>query len=175
MDIHLTEEEVVVDQVKGYPPGYGRLSRLAAQHTGSETFGCHRSPPYGWVPAEDPDITAAASKFQQSFPMIPESQRDRKSVIGFESTLWSRLRPCLEFNPDLLRVDKFGNVIYRRAPTNTILAGCVDHYFPVASKCNFELHVVVSLHILGCCNNVYYQFQSRKFDVLFSFLPQEVA
>jgi hypothetical protein len=130
----LPPEDLLIDIVKGNPDGYEKLSRIAARYTGHATVGAHIGPPFSYTPVDDPEVTAAAQRLEQHFPYVTESARDRRSVVGFESELWGRLRRCAGFDPDRIRIDKFGNVIYRQAAPNTVLAGCIDHYYPVASE-----------------------------------------
>lgn len=134
MDALVSQEELLVDPIKGYPLGYAKLTRLAALHTGTDGHFAPKGPPSAWTPNDDADLAANAIWFEQQFPVVEESQRDRACVVGYESILWTKLKPCLGFDPSCLRVDKFGNVIHRRAAPNTILAGCIDHYYPVASE-----------------------------------------
>lgn len=135
----MTQEELLVDPVRGYPLGYEKLSRLAALHTGADGHFPPRGPPNNWTPIDDVISVGNAQRFERWFPIVEEILRDRISVAGFESVLWSRLKPCLGFDPSYLRVDKFGNVIHRQAAPNTILAGCIDHYYPVASECHVSV------------------------------------
>ena len=147
MDALLTREELLVDPNKGYPLGYEKVIRLAALHTGNDGHLAPKGPPCSWIPTDDADAAANTFRFEQLFPFVEESQRDRTSVVGYEGILWTRLKPCLGFDPNFLRVDKFGNVIHRQAAPNTALAGCIDHYYPVASK-NLPLGFFTSCFVM---------------------------
>lgn len=135
MDALLTREELLVDLNKGpYPLSYEKVTRLATLHTSNDSHLAPKGPPCSWTPIDDADAAANAFWLEQLLPVVEESQRDRASVVGYEKILWTKLKPCLGFDLNYLRVDKFGNVIHRQAAPNTALAECIDHYYPVASE-----------------------------------------
>lgn len=154
-----TVDELAIDPKKGYPAAYTKLARLAARHTGVESVGAYQGPPQRWTPYEDADMAAAIHKIEARFPYVPKTERDRRCVTTLEAALWDKLAPCLGFDPDEIRVDKYGNVIHRRAQPNSTLAGCIDHIFPVSSECtqtavsSASRRLIISASALSKCTS----------------------
>ncbi|KAL3616500.1 hypothetical protein CASFOL_039890 [Castilleja foliolosa] len=122
-----TDQEIAVDESLGYPKAYAKLCR-------DRSFGpfSHGPPftftPYSLVQQED----SRAKELDEMFPVIdPKAKPTTKPKI-FLSLLWKQLNHLgnAGFDPEIIRVDPFGNVVYYHADAASPLAWDIDHWFP---------------------------------------------
>ncbi|KAI3444731.1 hypothetical protein Pfo_001396 [Paulownia fortunei] len=122
-----TDEEMAIDEGLGYPKAYAKLCR-------DRSFGpfSHGPPftftPYALVQQED----SRAKELDDMFPIIdPKAKPTTKPKI-FLSLLWKQLNHLgnAGFDPEIIRVDPYGNVLYYHADAASPLAWDIDHWFP---------------------------------------------
>ncbi|XP_057807331.1 uncharacterized protein LOC131022005 [Salvia miltiorrhiza] len=126
-DFVFTEEEMGVDGGLGYPKAFAKLCR-------DRSFGpfSHGPPytftPYALVHQED----ARAEELDEMFPLTdPKAKPTTKPKI-FLNLLWKQLNHLgnAGFDPEMIRVDPYGNVVYFHADAASPLAWDIDHWFP---------------------------------------------
>ncbi|XP_042482680.1 uncharacterized protein LOC122063084 [Macadamia integrifolia] len=122
-----TEEEMVVDDGLGYPKLYAKLCR--DPHLSPYSHG----PPFTFIPysfQHQEDLRVR--ELDQMFPIIdPEAKPSTKSR-NYASLLWKQLNHLgnAGFDPEIFRVDPYGNVLYYHADSASPLAWNIDHWFP---------------------------------------------
>ncbi|XP_043726200.1 uncharacterized protein LOC122672776 [Telopea speciosissima] len=122
-----TEEEMVVDDGLGYPKLYAKLCRDV--HLSPYSHG----PPFTFIPysfQHQEDLRAR--ELDQMFPIIdPEAKPSTKPRI-YASLLWKQLNHLgnAGFDPEIFRVDPYGNVLYYHADSASPLSWNIDHWFP---------------------------------------------
>ncbi|KAK6162561.1 hypothetical protein DH2020_002402 [Rehmannia glutinosa] len=118
---------MAVDDGLGYPKAYAKLCR-------DRSFGpfSHGPPftftPYALVQQED----SRTKELDEMFPIIdPKAKPTTKPKI-FLSLLWKQLNHLgnAGFDPEVIRVDSYGNVVYYHADASSPLAWDIDHWFP---------------------------------------------
>ncbi|XP_050232548.1 uncharacterized protein LOC126681162 [Mercurialis annua] len=128
MDFEFNEENMAVDEGVGYPKAYAKLCRDRGA-AGIYTHG----PPFNFLPfAIQQDEVARAKQLEQMFPIIdPKAKPTAKPKI-FVSLLWKQLNHLgnAGFDPAVIRVDPYGNVLYLHADKASPLAWDIDHWFP---------------------------------------------
>ncbi|EPS61478.1 hypothetical protein M569_13319, partial [Genlisea aurea] len=123
-----TAEELAVDERLGYPEAYAKLCRNRA------ALGpfCH-GPPITFIPYELAQQEDWRGKeLDDLFPETdPKSKHTAKPKI-FLNLLWKQLNHLGKagFDPDIIRVDPFGNVVHYHADEGSPLAWEIDHWFP---------------------------------------------
>ncbi|XP_019436389.1 PREDICTED: trichohyalin-like isoform X2 [Lupinus angustifolius] len=126
-DYVFTPEEMAVNENLGYPKAYAKLCR--DRGFTPYTYG----PPFTFTPyALHEDEASRARDLDQMFPMIdPKAKPTNKPKI-FVSILWKQLSHLgnAGFDPAVIRVDTYGNVIYFHADSASPLAWDIDHWFP---------------------------------------------
>ncbi|KAE9588034.1 hypothetical protein Lal_00002847 [Lupinus albus] len=126
-DYVFTPEEMAVNENLGYPKAYAKICR--DRGFSPYSYG----PPFTFIPyALHQDEAARARDLDQLFPMIdPKAKPTNKPKI-FVSILWKQLSHLgnAGFDPAVIRVDTYGNVIYFHADSASPLAWDIDHWFP---------------------------------------------
>ncbi|CAN4088896.1 unnamed protein product [Withania somnifera] len=126
-DLVFTPEEMVIDQGLGYPKAYAKLCK-------DQSFGpFSRGPPFTFTPYALPQHEVLRAKeLDEMFPIVdPNAQPNTKPKI-FMSILWKQLSHLgnAGFDPEVFRVDSYGNVLYYHADSASPLAWEIDHLFP---------------------------------------------
>ncbi|KAK4411247.1 NADH-ubiquinone oxidoreductase chain 5 [Sesamum angolense] len=122
-----TGEELAVDECLGYPKAYAKLCR-------DRSFGpFSHGPPFTFTPYALPQSEdSRAKELDDMFPTIdPKAKPTTKPKI-FLSLLWKQLNHLgnAGFDPEIIRVDPYGNVLYYHADAASPLAWEIDHWFP---------------------------------------------
>ncbi|XP_027925943.1 uncharacterized protein LOC114183210 [Vigna unguiculata] len=141
-DFGFAPDEMVVNENLGYPKAFAKLCR-------DRGFGAYtHGPPFTFIPyALQEHEAERAGDLDEMFPIIdPKAKATSKSKI-FVSVLWKQLRHLgnAGFDPAVIRVDGYGNVIYYHADSASPLAWDVDHWFPCSRG---GLTVLSNLRIL---------------------------
>ncbi|XP_010033909.2 myosin heavy chain, muscle [Eucalyptus grandis] len=122
-----SEAEMEVDESLGYPVAYAKLCR--DRGAGPYAHG----PPFAFTPYALPlDAAAIVEDLELMFPIInPKAKPTAKPKI-FISLLWKQLNHLgnAGFDPAVIRVDPYGNVLYYHADSASPLAWDIDHWFP---------------------------------------------
>ncbi|XP_020269724.1 myosin-3 [Asparagus officinalis] len=125
-----TEEEMAIDQNLGYPKAYSKLCNI---NSNSSTSPFLNGPPLSFIPYTlQPQEALRAKDLNQMFPVIDPDAKPAPNPRGFVNLLWKQLDHLgnAGFDPELFRVDPFGNVLYLHADSASPLAWDVDHWFP---------------------------------------------
>ncbi|XP_054781375.1 uncharacterized protein LOC129288686 [Prosopis cineraria] len=141
-DYVFTPEEMAVNENLGYPKAYAQLCRDQCVSPYSH------GPPFIFTPyALEEDEAARARDLDMMFPIIdPKAKPTAKPKI-FISILWKQLSHLgnAGFDPAVIRVDPYGNVLYYHADSASPLAWEIDHWFPCSRG---GLTVLSNLRIL---------------------------
>ncbi|XP_073309826.1 uncharacterized protein [Primulina huaijiensis] len=127
MDILFTEEEMCIDQGLGYPRAYAKLCR-------DRSFGPYSNgPPFTFTPytlVQQEELRV--KELEEMFPIIDKEAKPTTKPKIFVSLLWKQLNHLgnAGFDPEIIRVDPFGNVLYYHADSASPLAWEIDHWFP---------------------------------------------
>ncbi|KAJ1429101.1 hypothetical protein SESBI_08454 [Sesbania bispinosa] len=137
-----TPEEMTINDNLGYPKAYEKLCR-------DRGFGPYsHGPPFSFMPyALQEDEAERARNLDQMFPIIdPKAKPTTKPKI-FVNVLWKQLSHLgnAGFNPAVIRVDAYGNVLYYHADSASPLNWGIDHWFPCSRG---GLTVLSNLRIL---------------------------
>ncbi|KAF5726905.1 plectin [Tripterygium wilfordii] len=122
-----TEDDMEIEDRLGFPRAYAQLCR-------ERGFGpyCH-GPPYTFNPyLLQQNEGMRAAELDQMFPVIdPRAKPTAKPKI-FVNLLWKQLSHLgnAGFDPAVIRVDPYGNVLYFHADSASPLAWDIDHWFP---------------------------------------------
>ncbi|CAN4086756.1 unnamed protein product [Withania somnifera] len=142
-DLVFTPEEMVIDQGLGYPKAYAKLCK-------DRSFGpFSRGPPFTFIPYALPQHEVLrARELDDMFPIVdPNAQPNTKPKI-FMSLLWKQLSHLgnAGFDPEVFRVDSYGNVLYYHADSASPLAWEIDHWFPCSSNYSSSFELCTFLH-----------------------------
>ncbi|WCJ40640.1 hypothetical protein M5689_021552 [Euphorbia peplus] len=122
-----SEVDMAVDESVGYPKAYAKLCR----DRGAGPYSI--SPPFTFTPYTlQQNEKLRAREMEQLFPVIdPKAKHTAKPKI-FVSLLWKQLSHLgnAGFDPAVIRVDTYGNVLYLHADKASPLAWDIDHWFP---------------------------------------------
>ncbi|KAJ0007442.1 hypothetical protein Pint_30014 [Pistacia integerrima] len=161
-----TDDDMVVDDGVGYPKAYAKICR--DRGVGLHTHG----PPFCFRPYSlQPDETLRAKELEKMFPIIdPKAKPTNKPKI-FLSLLWKQLNHLgnAGFDPAVIRVDPYGNVLYYHADSASPLAWDIDHWFPCSRggltvPSNLRIIQRQFLSIFASSNS---DFRHRAFSFLF--------
>ncbi|XP_073147974.1 uncharacterized protein [Henckelia pumila] len=127
IDMVLTEEEMSVDQGVGYPRAYAKLCR-------DRSFGPYSNgPPFAFTPyALVQQEESRVKELEEMFPIIDHQAKPTTKPKIFVSLLWKQLNHLgnAGFDPEIIRVDPYGNVLYYHADPASPLSWEIDHWFP---------------------------------------------
>ncbi|KAG6606777.1 hypothetical protein SDJN03_00119, partial [Cucurbita argyrosperma subsp. sororia] len=122
-----SEEEMAIDEAVGHPQAYAKLCR-------DRQAGLYcRGPPFTFTPYSlKKRETATAMELDQLFPIINPKAKPTAKPKLFVSLLWKQLNHLgnAGFDPAVIRVDHYGNVLYYHADSASPLAWDIDHWFP---------------------------------------------
>ncbi|KAG6428003.1 hypothetical protein SASPL_112251 [Salvia splendens] len=126
-DFVFTEEEMAVDGGLGYPTAFAKLCR-------DRSFGpFSHGPPYTFTPyALVQQEEARAKELDELFPLTDPNAKPTTKPKIFLNLLWKQLNHLgnAGFDPEIIRVDPYGNVLYFHADAASPLAWDIDHWFP---------------------------------------------
>ncbi|MED6120619.1 hypothetical protein PIB30_022448 [Stylosanthes scabra] len=141
-DYGFTKEEMVVSENLGYPKAYAKLCR------NKDSSPYSHGPPFTFLPYALKEHEAERARdLDEMFPVIdPKAKPTTKPKI-FASLLWKQLSHLgnAGFDPAVIRVDAYGNVLYYHADSTSPLAWDIDHWFPCSRG---GLTVVSNLRII---------------------------
>ncbi|GLU22146.1 hypothetical protein SLE2022_382420 [Rubroshorea leprosula] len=126
-DYAFTHDDLAIDECLGHPRAYAKICR--DRSAGPYTLG----PPFTYTPyAFQQNESLRAKELEQLFPIIdPKAKPTAKPKI-FASLLWKQLNHLgnAGFDPTVIRVDPYGNVLYYHADISSPLSWDIDHWFP---------------------------------------------
>ncbi|TMW93973.1 hypothetical protein EJD97_010933 [Solanum chilense] len=126
-DLVFTPEEMVIDQGLGYPKAYAKICK-------DRSFGpFSRGPPFTFTPYALPQHEVLRAKeLDEMFPIIEQNAQPNTKTKMFMSLLWKQLSHLgnAGFDPEVFRIDSYGNVLYYHADSASPLAWEIDHWFP---------------------------------------------
>ncbi|THF94102.1 uncharacterized protein LOC114321313 [Camellia sinensis] len=126
-DLLFTEEEMAIDEGLGYPKAYAKLCR---DHSVCPYI---HGPPFTFTPyALQHHEALRTGEFDEMFPIIDLKAKPSAKPKIFVSLLWKQLNHLgnAGFDPAIIRVDPYGNVLYYHADSASPLAWEIDHWFP---------------------------------------------
>nr|GLL21201.1 uncharacterized protein LOC109189815 isoform X1 [Ipomoea trifida] len=117
-----TAAEMAVDEGLGYPKAYAKLCKDSSL-----------SPPFTFVPSAHPKASRA-KELDEMFPIVDPNAKPAIKPKMFVSLLWKQLNHLgnAGFDPDMFRIDPYGNVLYYHADSASPLAWGIDHWFPIS-------------------------------------------
>ncbi|KAF8090032.1 hypothetical protein N665_0490s0028 [Sinapis alba] len=126
-DYDITEEEMVIDEAQGYPIAYAKICRDV------DASPYRNGPPFTFMPyILQQNESSRCREVDQMFPVIDPKARPTTKPKIFLSLLWKQLNHLgnAGFDPDVIRIDPYGNVLYFHADLASPLAWGFDHWFP---------------------------------------------
>ncbi|KAJ8755946.1 hypothetical protein K2173_024491 [Erythroxylum novogranatense] len=126
-DYAFTEEDLVVDVGLGYPKAYAKLCRNGV----CEAYAS--GPPFTFTPYPmQKEEMLRAKEMEELFPVVNPKAKPTKKPRIFAGLLWKQLNHLgnAGFDPAVIRVDSYGNVVYFHADKASPLAWDIDHWFP---------------------------------------------
>ncbi|CAH9056413.1 unnamed protein product [Cuscuta epithymum] len=122
-----TADETAVDEGLGYPKAYAKLCK-------DRSFSPYsRAPPFTFTPYALPhQEVMRLKKFDDMFPIVDPNAKPTAKVKIFVRLLWKQLNHLgnAGFDPEIFRVDPYGNVLYYHADSASPLGWSIDHWFP---------------------------------------------
>ncbi|KAK7325205.1 hypothetical protein VNO77_29363 [Canavalia gladiata] len=141
-DYGLAPEEMGVNENLGYPKAYAKLCR----DQGFSPYS--HGPPFTFIPYPLQEDEAERERdLDEMFPIIDPKAKPTSKPKIFVSVLWKQLSHLgnAGFDPAVIRVDAYGNVLYYHADSASPLAWDIDHWFPCSRG---GLTVLSNLRIL---------------------------
>ncbi|CAN0858491.1 hypothetical protein LINGRAHAP2_LOCUS7283 [Linum grandiflorum] len=123
------EGETTVDAAIGYPKAYAKCCRDGG------LVGIYlQGPPFTFTPyypVQHHEIERARD-LDQLFPVLDPKAKPTAKLKIFVSLLWKQLNHLgnAGFDPEVIRVDPYGNVVYFHADKASPLYWDIDHWFP---------------------------------------------
>ncbi|XVF26668.1 hypothetical protein REPUB_Repub14bG0037500 [Reevesia pubescens] len=127
VDYDFTDDEMVIDEGLGYPRAYVKICR--DRGLGPYNHG----PPFTFMPyALQQNESLTAKELDQMFPLIDPKARPTAKPKIFINLLWKQLSHLgnAGFDPEVIRIDPYGNVLYYHADPASPLYWDIDHWFP---------------------------------------------
>ncbi|MBA0705407.1 hypothetical protein Golax_017600 [Gossypium laxum] len=121
------DEEMVIDEGLGYPRAYAKICRDRC--LGPYPLG----PPFTFIPyVLHQNENLRAKELDELFPLIDPKARPSAKPKIFINLLWKQLSHLgnAGFDPEVIRVDPYGNVLYYHADSASPLSWDIDHWFP---------------------------------------------
>ncbi|CAH9147065.1 unnamed protein product [Cuscuta epithymum] len=122
-----TADETAVDEGLGYPKVYAKLCKDRSFCPYS------RAPPFTFTPYALPhQEVMRIKKIEDMFPILDPNAKPTAKVKIFVRLLWKQLNHLgnAGFDPEIFRVDPYGNVLYYHADSASPLGWSIDHWFP---------------------------------------------
>ncbi|KAJ0238528.1 Trichohyalin [Hirschfeldia incana] len=126
-DYDITEEDMVIDEAQGYPIAYAKICR------DFDAYPYRNGPPFTFTPyVLQQKESSRCREADQMFPVIDPKARPTTKPKIFLSLLWKQLNHLgnAGFDPAVIRIDPYGNVLYFHADSASPLAWGFDHWFP---------------------------------------------
>ncbi|ESQ48405.1 hypothetical protein EUTSA_v10020202mg [Eutrema salsugineum] len=127
-DYGITEEDMVIEEAQGYPRAYAKICR------DFDALPYRNGPPFTFIPyiLQQPNESSRCREVDQMFPVIDPKARPTTKPKIFLSLLWKQLNHLgnAGFDPAVIRIDPYGNVLYFHADSASPLAWGFDHWFP---------------------------------------------
>nr|GEX75382.1 hypothetical protein [Tanacetum cinerariifolium] len=126
-ELMFSADELRVDEGLGYPKAYAKICR----DRGFGPYG--HGPPFTYTPYVLQSTQASPAKeLDELFPIIDPKARPTAKPKMFVSLLWKQLNHLgnAGFDPEVFRVDPYGNVLYFHADSASPLYWDIDHWFP---------------------------------------------
>ncbi|GMI73124.1 hypothetical protein like AT3G15550 [Hibiscus trionum] len=127
VDYAFADEEMVLDEGLGYPRAYAKICR-------DRTLGPYNhGPPFTFIPyILQQNENLRAKELDELFPIIDPKARPTAKPKIFINLLWKQLSHLgnAGFDPEVIRVDPYGNVLYYHADSASPLSWDIDHWFP---------------------------------------------
>ncbi|KAM7253963.1 hypothetical protein ACFE04_031645 [Oxalis oulophora] len=122
-----SDEDLAVDEHLGYPKAYAKIAR----DRGFSPF--NAGPPFTFTcyTLQDHEETRA-EQLDRLFPILDSNAKSTGKPKIYLSLLWKQLNHLgnAGFDPAVIRVDPYGNVLYFHADSSSPLAWDFDHWFP---------------------------------------------
>ncbi|KAL0719413.1 hypothetical protein Bca4012_068737 [Brassica carinata] len=128
-DYDITEEDMVIDEAQGYPIAYAKICR------DFDAYPYRNGPPFTFTPyILQQNESSRCTEADQMFPVIDPKARPTTKPKIFLSLLWKQLNHLgnAGFDPAVIRIDPYGNVLYFHADSASPLAWGFDHWFPLS-------------------------------------------
>lgn len=128
-DLVFTEDELAIDEALGHPKVYAKLCR--DRSLGPYSHG----PPFAFIPFALPQQEVVkAQELDELFPIIDSKAKPTTKPKIFLGLLWKQLNHLgnAGLDPEIFRVDPYGNVLYYHADAASPLAWEIDHWFPLS-------------------------------------------
>ncbi|CAN8270190.1 unnamed protein product [Cochlearia groenlandica] len=126
-DYAITEEDMIIDESQGYPRAYAKICR------DFDSYPYRNGPPFTFVPyILHQNEMLRNRELDEMFPVIDPKARQTTKPKIFQSLLWKQLNHLgnAGFDPAVIRIDPYGNVVYFHADSASPLAWGYDHWFP---------------------------------------------
>ncbi|CAN7001192.1 hypothetical protein IGI04_020375 [Brassica rapa subsp. trilocularis] len=128
-DYGITEEDMVIEEAQGYPIAYAKICR------DFDSSPYKNGPPFTFTPyiLQHNEISRCR-EVDKMFPVIDPKARPTTKPKIFLSLLWKQLNHLgnAGFDPAVIRIDPYGNVLYFHADSASPLAWGFDHWFPLS-------------------------------------------
>ncbi|KAJ0264164.1 Trichohyalin [Hirschfeldia incana] len=128
-DYGITEEDMVIEEAQGYPIAHAKLCR------DFDASPYRKGPPFTFMPyTMQHNESSRYRELDQMFPVIDPKARPTTKAKIFLSLLWKQLNHLgnAGFDPAVIRIDPYGNVLYFHADSASPLAWGFDHWFPIS-------------------------------------------
>ncbi|XP_010465527.1 PREDICTED: uncharacterized protein LOC104745863 [Camelina sativa] len=123
----ITEEDLVIEEAQGYPRAYAKICR------DFDVFPYRNGPPFTFTPyILQQNESLRCREVDEMFPVLDPKARPTAKPKIFLSLLWKQLNHLgnAGFDPAVIRIDPYGNVLYFHADSASPLAWGFDHWFP---------------------------------------------
>ncbi|XP_010487382.1 PREDICTED: trichohyalin-like [Camelina sativa] len=123
----ITEEDLVIEEAQGYPRAYAKICR------DFDVFPYRNGPPFTFTPyLLQQNESMRCREVDEMFPVLDPKARPTAKPKIFLSLLWKQLNHLgnAGFDPAVIRIDPYGNVLYFHADSASPLAWGFDHWFP---------------------------------------------
>ncbi|XWS11861.1 hypothetical protein CRYUN_Cryun37aG0037400 [Craigia yunnanensis] len=127
VDYAFTDVEMVIDEGLRYSRAYAKICRDRSLDPYNHGL------PFTFMPyALQQNESLRAKELDQMFPVIDPKARATAKLKIFINLLWKQLSHLgnAGFDPEVIRVDPYGNVLYYHADSASPLAWDIDHCFP---------------------------------------------
>ncbi|CAH8327406.1 unnamed protein product [Eruca vesicaria subsp. sativa] len=128
-DYGITKEDMVIEEAQGYPIAYAKICR------DFDAYPYRNGPPFTFTPyILQHNENSRYRELDQMFPVIDPKARPTTKPKIFLSLLWKQLNHLgnAGFDPAVIRIDPYGNVLYFHADSASPLAWGFDHWFPIS-------------------------------------------
>ncbi|XP_010537958.1 PREDICTED: uncharacterized protein LOC104812485 [Tarenaya hassleriana] len=127
--LYFPERHMAVDKRLGYPITYKNMCRER------EIGPYGNGPPSTFLPHSPQETESLkTSELEEMFPVINPKVKPTTDPRIFLDVLWKELDHLgnAGFDPAVIRVDPYGNVLYFNADSASPLAWDIDHWFPLS-------------------------------------------